>query len=159
VTVKNTSGSAQTIMIFVGSSTLEDSRITGTVSVTNQISAGSTQIDISDGTLLPINFFATPLVPIASNPRGILVRRTQVYASAAASSTVSIRMVAAPAIPITMTVANGFQMAAGASSTSVNDMHSDQNYALPASWGVWVVTSHTGSPSIGAGASIAYDPQ
>lgn len=160
VAVINKSSATQLVLVFVGDSRFEDTRITGIVSVTNLISANMTQLELSGGVLLPIAFLATPVLAIASNPRGVLVRRATVFATAGAGGSSEIRLVAAPSIPVVTVPISGYNMAqsAGAAGVAVSDAHQDQNFSLPATWGVWCVTQHLVSAAAGAGYSLGYEP-
>lgn len=132
----------------------------GIVSVTNKISQAVTQFELNGGGLLPMSFLATVAVAPALNQRGLLVRRALVNATAGAGGTSEVRMIAAPVVPASSVPTNGFNMAqtSGAAGVPVIDAHVDQNYQLPAGWGVWVITNHTIAAAVVCGAAIVFEP-
>ena len=139
VSVRNKSPTQQTVLVFIGDTHFEDTRVTGFVSVTNKIGALTTQFELSGGVLLPIGFLATSIITPAANARGILVRKAIVSATGGASGNAELRLIAAPVVPVSTVPPNGYNLASvapGATMSSV-DIHQDQNYQLPGGWGVW----------------------
>lgn len=160
-TVQDQSGAAQQVLLLtcdpgeVGGSR----RQPGIVSVTNQISAKITQLEMFGATLTPIGIQAVAFILPAANVSGALIRRAQCSATAAAGGTSEVRIVAAPTVPVLTVPSNAYQMSAtaGNAGVAVSDVHVDQNYRLPPGWGVWAVTNHLVNPAASCGAALSWE--
>jgi hypothetical protein len=151
----------QTAIVRLGIATVQAARLVGFVTVTNKIGAGVQQVEGFGGGLLPNGFLSgTVAVAAGLNPRGLLIRRCGVGATAGGGGTSEIRMIAAPTQPVTTVPANAYQMCAtaGGAGVVVNDSRSDLNYQLPAGWAIYIVTQHVTVPATSASYSLAYEP-
>lgn len=157
VSIRNESPTPQTILVFIGDTHFEDTRVSGVVSVSNKIGGNVQQFDVAANTAG--GFVTTQLIAPTANPRGLIVRRAGVSATAGVGGTSEIRMIAAPVVPTTSVPANAFNMCAtaGGASVPVSDFRNDLNYQLPATWGLWIVTVHLGASAAQAGASLIYE--
>lgn len=153
------SATAQTITLLLTDGRGGSRRQPGIVSVTNKIGAGVTQKEGTGGPLLPTGMLAFEVVAPASNPRGLLVRRAVVNATAGGGGTSEVRLIAAPVVPASTVPVNAYNMAAaaGAAGVAVSDFHQDQNFQLPPNWGVWCATNHTVVAAAACGYSFTYE--
>jgi hypothetical protein len=148
-------GATQTCIVRLGLGSVDTARLAGIVSVTNKIGASVTQIEVTSG-LLATGFLTFPVIAVADNPRGILVRKVSVFAVAGAGAS-DIQVTAAPVVPGSTVPANAFTMArTSPSGASADDTRKDMNYQLPAGWGVWAVTNHTVAPTF-ASYTLTYE--
>ncbi len=156
--ISEASGTAQAITILYGSTEGGTRRSPGIVTVTNKISAGITQLEIANGALSVVAYSTVTLIAPASNPRGVLVRKCVASVTAGSGGSTELRMIAAPSVPLTGVPSNAYQMcaAAPAASQSAADVHQDQNYQLPANWGIWAFTNHVAVPAFCV-VSLAYE--
>lgn len=147
--ITESSGSAQTITVLYGSTEGGTRRSPGIVTVTNKIGASITQLELSGGALTATGFSTVLLVAPAANPRGVLIRRAVTGVTAGAGGNAELRIVAAPVVPASSVPTNAFQLAGGGAPPNVNttDTHVDQNYQLPANWGIWGTVYNNAVPA------------
>lgn len=148
----------QTALVRVGNGEVQSQRLTGIVQVTNRVSPATTQLEGPASLLL--NVQAVSIVAAALNPRGLLVRRVSCNVTSAAGGQADLRIVTAPVVPVTTVPMNGYNMAGAyaVGGSSAVDIHADQNYQIPANWGVWAVSNHIAVAPTAAAYGFFYEP-
>lgn len=147
VTIKNTSGSTQTVLIFVGDSRFEDTRITGSVRVIDEITDALTYNE--QNFALASTFGAAQVytfVAAASNVRGMILRGYGISVTNGAGGVAVIQLCAAKSAPTNYLLPTQRYLigAVGQSgAAAVNSGRSDarMNKLLPTGWGLYAVWS------------------
>lgn len=158
LTLTDLSGAGNVGVIFVGEASFEDSRVSGTVSITNKIGATIAQTFGSGSLALGVTV-GLPIVTPAANARGVRVRSALTSVTGNAGGIAELRLVAAPTQPTNNFPANGYSFAAASSpgaGTVVNNLQ-QLNFELPAGWGLWPVSTNTAVAPSGAGFEFAYE--
>lgn len=146
-------------VVRLGLGRVASARLVGVVAVSNKIGAGVSQAGGSGNTTTVGAYAAVQVVAPATNPRGVVVRRTVVSATSGPSSTSVGRLIAAPTMPATDLPANGFSFA---SVNSLNGQYKEQsiedrNFQIPAGWGIWFVTVNTAAPAVQINYEFVYE--
>jgi hypothetical protein len=138
VMVKNLAASAQTVTVFVGDASFEDTRITGNVTVIDAIGSG-VRSDAGSNTALLTFTASAPIVAPASNPNGILIRAAQTTAKAGAGGNSQAWLIASPSSPVGPTGAQMLWISSAYDSDQLtkNQSNYDMHKMIPAGWGLY----------------------
>lgn len=148
---------AQTCIVRLGLGQIETARLVGIVAITNKIGSGITQVEGSNP--LPIGINVMPIVAPAGNPRGLIVRRVFSQGQAGAGGALDMRVIAAPVQPVSSVPTNAYNLCGAYSSGAVSsDAFSNQNYQLPAGWGVWAYSNAITAAAVLNGWGLHYEP-
>jgi hypothetical protein len=160
VQIKNKAATAQTVLLFIGNSRFEDSRITGRVSIYENVSAQCQVIAQSNVAITAVT--ATALIAPATNVAGITIRQASCEAKAGlAGSQTTAQLVAAPTAPL----------AANPTGTTrlliCNQSDSDASYKvqsvfnfnrrIPPGWGIYYVCATATTIAINNGVSVSFE--
>jgi len=154
INVRNTSGVAQTVLLFVGDARFEDTRITGSVRIIDEVT-DRIQFFVSSQSLAIVSFQTAQLIDPTQNVRGCILRSYYLAAAAGAGGGINNRLVAARSVPTSTTQPTQQHSVAAnstASTTQVVRESSFVNKFYPAGWGLW----HTWTVgSVAAGTNYA----
>lgn len=160
VACKNVSGQAQVVSLFIGDSRWLDSRITGRVSMYENINA-SCQVQAAGDTAITA-ITATALLAAAANVAGVTIRGVSTEAKAGApGSGTTARLVASPTAPAATnpTATQSILLCTIADSDASYKVQSvfNMNRRIPPGWGIWYMRATSTTIAAANGVSVSFE--
>lgn len=157
VQVTNASGSVQRVLVFIGDSTFEDTRVSGDVAVVDSVRSNVQTVGMASVTAITA-LTNTQLLDPNLNTAGAVIRQCTLEATAGAGGTVNSRVIVAPAAPAGP---NGNHLTIGillVNSTTQQVLGNfDLKKRIPPGWGVWHQTQVTIAVASSNTASLSYE--